>query len=212
MEARIRVLPAAELSLPSGRVVAMEPFMAGGQDEEDVAFTERVKPGTYPVLLSEVELIDGTGRLIDRRTAAARLVIRDEPTARWELAVTPGQDLASLDDDSYYGYPVDGGTGSFLDATTYRALDADEEFADRVINTLYAEPDLPAEDGLRDRKPLVMAVEDDPTAVVVFSTGWGDGVYATWIGRTESDEVACFLTHFVDLDETVEDDEAGAGD
>ncbi|MFF7335128.1 DUF4241 domain-containing protein [Streptomyces sp. NPDC008150] len=210
VEARVRLLPAVPLSLPSGRVVALEPFMAGGEDEEEMAFGEQVKPGVYPVELSEIDLIDGTGRVIDTRTATARLVIREEPVVRWELAVTAGQDPKELDDDSYFGYPVDGGTGCFLDATTYRALHTEEDFAERVLDAMYADAATTPGGGDRTPDPLTLAVGNDPTAVVAFSTGWGDGVYATWIGRTANDEVACFLTDFVDLDEDDADDDGAA--
>ena len=32
--------------------------------------------------------------------------------------------------------------------------------------------------------------------LVAFTSGWGDGFYPTWIGRSASGEVTCFLTDF----------------
>ncbi|MEK8170544.1 DUF4241 domain-containing protein [Streptomyces sp. M19] len=206
------MLPGVPLSLPSGRVIAIEPFMAGGDDADAVAFTARVEPGTYPVVLSEIELIDTDGEVKDSRVAAARLVIRDEPVARWELAVTADQDPSELGDDGYFGYPVDGGTGCFLDAETYRALEAEEDFGDRVLVTMY--PCFgESRDGGTVPSPITLAVGEDPTAVVFYSTGFGDGVYATWVGRTAAGEVACFVTDFDTFyDEDEDEDEVGDGD
>jgi hypothetical protein len=207
LEARIRVLPGVPLSLPSGRVVAIEPFMAGGDDADAMAFTARVAPGTYQVVLSEIVLLDADGQVKDWRVAAARLVVRDEPVARWELAVTAGQDPARLGDDEYFGYPVDGGTGCFLDAETYRALEAEEDFGDRVFDAMYPG------DSVTVPSPITLAVGEDPTAVVFFTTGFGDGAYATWVGRTAAGEVACFVTDFVTLSDEDEDgDENGDKD
>jgi hypothetical protein len=208
VEARIRVLPGVPLSLPSGRVVAIEPFMAGGDDADAVAFTARVEPGTYPVVLSEIDLVDAEGAVKDSRVAAARLVIRDEPVARWELAVTQAQDPSTLGDDEYFGYPVDGGTGCFLDAETYHALGAEEDFGDRVFATMYPSFYDETRDPGAAPNPITLAVGEDPTAVVFYSTGFGDGVYATWVGRTAAGEVACFITDFETFYEADDADEA----
>nr|WSZ97701.1 DUF4241 domain-containing protein [Streptomyces sp. NBC_00857] len=197
----VRVLPGVPLSLPSGRVIAMEPSCFGEDDPAEMAFTEQVRPGTYPVVLIVVNLIGPDGE--DRgnsRVAAARLEIRDAPVATWELAVTPGDDLDELEDDEVFGYPVDAGTGCFVDAQTFGALGDDEEFAEEVLSARFdRDPRIPATD------PITMPVGDDDHALIAFSTGWGDGSYSTWIGRTADGDVACFLTDFEVLPE--EDDE-----
>ncbi|AEW99823.1 DUF4241 domain-containing protein [Streptantibioticus cattleyicolor] len=192
---RVRVVPGVPLSLPSGRVIAMEPFLCGFDDAEKLAFDERVAPGTYPVVLVMVDVVGEDGKVTDTRVAAARLEIRDEPVVSWELALRPGQDAAGLSDDEYFGYPVDGGTGCFVDAQTFEAIGEEEDFADRVVSAMW-EDDAGAPGPKRTPDPVTLAVEDDGHAVVVFSTGWGDGVYPTWIGRTADGDVACFLTDF----------------
>ncbi|MFE8950260.1 DUF4241 domain-containing protein [Streptomyces sp. NPDC007856] len=204
--ARIRVLPGVPLSLPSGKVIAIEPFMVGGDDGDELAFTEQVKPGTYPVVLSEIDLIDDGGVVWDTRVAAARLVIRDAPVARWELAHTAEQDRAELDDDEHFGFPVDGGLGCFLDAETYRVVGEEEDFANRVMRTMYPRFGGTADGGVVPA-PVTLAVGDEPHAVVYYSTGFGDGVYATWIGFTAAGDVGCFLTDF----QTLGDEHEGEG-
>ncbi|MFJ1745859.1 DUF4241 domain-containing protein [Streptomyces sp. NPDC088116] len=197
----VRVLPGVPLSLPSGRVVAMEPAYFGEDDPAELAFTEQVRPGTYPVVLIMVDMIGPDGEdQGNTRVAGARLEIRDEPVATWELAVTPGDDLDDLEDDELFGYPVDSGTGCFVDARTVEALGEDEDFAEEVLSARFdRDPRIPATD------PITMSVGDDDHALVAFSTGWGDGSYSTWIGRTAGGDVACFLTDFEVLPE--EDDE-----
>ncbi|MEU1306328.1 DUF4241 domain-containing protein [Streptomyces shenzhenensis] len=191
----VRVLPGVPLSLPSGRVVAMEPLGCGLGDPTGMAFTQRVRPGIYPVVLVAVDVIGPDGGHRDTRMAAARLEIRDEPVATWELALRPGEDPEELDGDELFGYPVDGGTGCFVDAQTFQAVSEEEDFAVRVMDSVRDRPQAPAS-SVPECATITMSVGDEDHAVIVFRTGWGDGDYPTWIGRTIDGDVACFLTDF----------------
>ncbi|MEU6611971.1 DUF4241 domain-containing protein [Streptomyces shenzhenensis] len=191
----VRVLPGVPLSLPSGRVIAMEPLGCGLGDPAEMAFTQRVQPGTYPVVLVTVDVIGPDGGHRDTRVAAARLEIRDEPVVTWELALRPGENTEELDDDELFGYPVDGGTGCFVDARTFQAVSEEEDFALRVMDSLRDRPQAPAS-SVPECAAISMSVGDDAHAVIVFRTGWGDGDYPTWIGRTVDGDVACLLTDF----------------
>ena len=51
------------------------------------------------------------------------LRLRKAKPVRWEMAVWPGQDPTELEADQFFGYGVDSGTGSFLDADQDRYLD-----------------------------------------------------------------------------------------
>jgi Protein of unknown function (DUF4241) len=206
-EVTIRLRTGASLWLPSGRVVAGEPFMYFAGDDSD-GFVQRVPPGHYPVVLILGVFGDEDGEDADAHAtvAAARLVIRDEPVASWEMAVYDGQDVTKLGDDGYYGYPVDGGTGGFVDAQVIPSLDADGDYFDRLMEAL----------GDRDKDytaPVTLIDDDSEPVVVAFSSGGGDGSYPTWVGRTAGGEVACLLTDFFLLpDETDADDEGARGD
>jgi Protein of unknown function (DUF4241) len=201
-EVTIRLRTGASLWLPSGRVVAGEPFMYFAGDDSD-GFVQRVPPGHYPVvlILGVFGDEDGEDAIAHATIAAARLVIRDEPVASWEMAVYDGQDVTKLGDDEYFGYPVDGGTGGFVDAQVVPSLDADGEYFDRLMEAL----------GERDNDytaPVTLTDAEARPVVVAFSSGGGDGHYPTWVGRTADGEVACLLTDFFLLpDENDEDDE-----
>jgi hypothetical protein len=77
-------------------------------------------PGTSP-LRAWVAIVEGGDVKRQQRVAAPQLVIADEPTKRWELALTEDQDLESLV-DGFYGYPVDSGTGTLADLVAVQAL------------------------------------------------------------------------------------------
>ncbi|MEW2545860.1 DUF4241 domain-containing protein [Streptomyces sp. NPDC047002] len=199
----VRELPGVPLSLPSGRVVAAEPLSCGTEDPTGLAFAQEVGPGTYPVVLVTAQLLGADGKHRDTRVAAARLAIRDEPVAAWEPALLPGEDPEELDEDALTGYPVDGGTGCFADADAFRAAGAEEDFIGRVAVAVAGGPRAA---GGPDAgcAPVTLSVGGDEHAVVVFRTGWGDGDYPTWIGRTARGDVACFLTDFGVLSDDAE--------
>ncbi|MGK5685149.1 DUF4241 domain-containing protein [Actinoplanes sp. URMC 104] len=170
--ATAEVLPAGRLPLPSGRLTAVDPSWLPPRSWSPPIglFTTRVPPGTYAV---ELALL----RWTDVRVAAARVTIRDEPPVRWDLAVRDGQDPATLQPGEVFDTGVDIGVIALFDAT---ALDAVGRLIDSDDDALTVRsPDAPI------RRPDVGAV--------AFATGWGDGGYPTWIGRTATGAVSCFL-------------------
>lgn len=177
-------LDRGRLSLLSGRVAASE---SGASTE---AFVQTVPPGRYSVVLAVVEFRDtADGDIVDERVAAARLVIRDEPVAAWELATWGRGDVADLGEDGYFGYAIDGGQGSFADAEGLRALheQADDEWWQDFRMDVSDRPTSPTEVEGPDGEPVLVG----------FTSGHGDdGIYPTWVGRTHDGEVACFVTDF----------------
>lgn len=177
--------PVGPVVLPSGQVVGCDPLAC----LDDEPFTASVAPGTYPLRAWVVVLFqDGTER--DRRTAALELVIRDEPAVRWEIAVRDGQDPAALEEDEFFGYPVDAGTGTLADVVAVRALAAwDFDRLDEVFIPAQMPP-APASIG---------AVVDEATGanVVTVTSGWGDGHYPTFVGYTAQGDVTAFVTDFM---------------
>ncbi|AYC38284.1 DUF4241 domain-containing protein [Streptomyces griseorubiginosus] len=188
----IHVAGGGELDLPTGQVVASDPFVYLGSG--DIApFTVSVPPGRYRVEAAVATLSRPDEPPADRphlRVAAARLVIRTEPTTTWELALRPDQDPAELGDDEFYGYGVDAGTGCFYDAAAEEAFPEVQEDEDEG----------PLWDAFEnsDWSPGPHLVRSPSTGhtLVAFTSGWGDGFYPTWIGRSASGEVTCFLTDF----------------
>lgn len=193
--ATVRLRKDASLWLPSGRVVAGEPFMFGVMYDSGHAFAQRVLPGRYPLVLVLAVFGEPGGNDTSEVIAAARLVIRDEPVVSWEIAVRDGQDAADLGDAEFFGYPVDGGTGGFVDAATIGPHCRDnDDYADRVLASLsIRETDYTA--------PATLTDDENRPLLVAFSSGGGDGHYPTWVGRTAAGEVACFLTDFFILTE-----------
>ena len=186
----VSVMAPVELALPSGRIVACDPFTGLGPYGGD-PFTVAVPPGRYPVTVALVEITAPDEPEPERphqRVGAARLTVLDAPVTAWEQAVVPEQDLGSLGEDEFYGYGVDAGTGCFVDAEAVEPL-GEFESSTGTLTAAFEAAEWAAG----------VVVLDDPQSghnLVAFSSGWGDGVYPTWIGRTTDGDVACLVTEF----------------
>jgi hypothetical protein len=168
----------AWLSLPTGHVIATDPITLGVGADLPLPFAQTVSPGRYPVDL----LIE------DGYVAAARLVIRSEPTTVWE-PTTPMSPVPGRPDRSGYGYEVESGIGCFTDVQSLRRLCASggEWQQDLMLDVA----DRPAAASV-----VAHSDEDDEPVLIAFMTGEGDGTYPTWAGRNAKGDITCFVTDF----------------
>ena len=181
------------VTLPTGRVVGCDPLVPSTEP-----FLDEVKPGRYP-LRAWVAVVPTGGFESQRRIAALQLVITDEPATSWSMALLADQDPASLGDDEFFGYGVDAGTGTLADRSAIEVLDTwDYEQIEDVF--------IPARIPVDPIEAVIEAVVVEETGANVFvvGSGWGDGVYATYVGRTDDGRITSFVTDFrvVELEES----------
>jgi hypothetical protein len=168
-----------QLSLPSGQIVAADGFIM----DRIKPFTRSVKPGSYPMTVAVARLGN------DQRIAFAQIRFSDRSVARWEMALTPGQDPAKLKAGEIYCFGVDSGTGSFADPGAQEILsgrDSDDVFdqATAEMKKVYE----PTRDWVLIDMPKGSAA--------LFSSGWGDGRYASYFGLDEADNPVALMTDF----------------
>jgi hypothetical protein len=176
--------PAGKLKVTSGKVVACDPLAS----PETPPFVKEVPAGVFSVTLSVASFEDG-----DRRVAAALVRFAEREAVRWELALHPDEDVSDLEEGEVFGYPVDSGTGCFMDGETARRVvedvDPDEfsealiEEMERTYETTWSWADIEVEPGAGAN-------------VVAFSAGVGDGMYASYFGLDAGGEVVCLVTDF----------------
>jgi Protein of unknown function (DUF4241) len=171
--------------LPTGQVVACDPLVP-----HTVPFVETVEPGRY-ALRAWVAVLHKDGAEWQRRITALQLVIIDEPAVSWTMALIPGQDLAALDEDGYFGYGVDAGTGTLADRVAIEAL---SKWSYDRIDEAFISAQIPLDpiDAVR------VAIADEPTGanVYVVGSGWGDGCYATYVSWTADGRISSWVTDF----------------
>ncbi len=186
--ATMRLAPLGDLAVPTGQLVACDPLAS----IEPKPFALRVAPGRYATVASVAALSNG-----DERIACVMLRLREAPVARWELARLAGQEEITLGAGEFFGYPVDAGVGCFMDAQAAAALaaryEADESYDEAVIDALETNRSLGWD------YANLMLDDTNGLNVILFASGWGDGVYASYWGydaNDANDAPVCLVTDF----------------
>jgi hypothetical protein len=171
----------SELILPTGQLVACDPFMA----PDIPPFKLSVPSGKFPVVLSIAHI------KTDQRVAFATLRLMQTAPVSWEMLTIADQNLSTLEQGELFGYGVDSGTGCFMDLSTRRALAARMDEQQDFYETLTAEMD-------KTYKHTWSWLDTKlgEGNLVAFSSGYGDGVYATYAGRDSDGQVSVVVTDF----------------
>jgi Protein of unknown function (DUF4241) len=178
---------AGHVVLPTGRLVASDAFII-----DALPFTTVVPPGRHPVSILRVDLAGP-----DRRAGVALVRVAPDEPVRWELALVEGQDPGVLGPGEFFGYGVDGGTGSFT------SPEATERLKDLAAYRTYSEALMAGLNPDGGVFPLSFTVEVDPASganVVAFPSGFGDGAYPSFIGFDRHGRPVVVLTDFGVLD------------
>lgn len=207
-----------DLNLPSGRVVACDSIVLAAPHP----FTVTVKPGRYPV----AAFIINYAKNDDNRVALAAVFFNDQKAVHWEMAlISDKQKPAELEDNGFFGYPVDSGTGGFMsaEAAQYQIakMRADYELNKDKYEMKVGETSV-FMGGLFDNPMNELIGKFHATHVptygllneelegsgglnmLMFSSGLGDGYYPSYFGYDQSGQVCGLVTDFLIL---VDDDD-----
>jgi hypothetical protein len=174
-----------DVALTSGNIVACDPLVFF---HEAAPFTVSVPAGNYPVRLGVAKFSNG-----DERIAFAQVQFSLAEASNWQMAVLANEDLAKLGPNEIFGYPVDAGTGCFMDETgaaLLRQRMAEEEYCETFIDEMektYVETWSCAN---------VRLSPSEVENCIAFSSGWGDGAYASYFGYSQLGEIVCLITDF----------------
>lgn len=163
-----------KIKIETGKIIACDnvnQFAAG-------PFTELFPIGLFPVELAIAKLHDYDN------VAFSRILFSADSIARWEYALLPGQKPIGLTDSLSYCYPVDAGTGLFVDSIASSHFTALRETEWNKAFPITNNP-LPG-----------YIYEFDSHNMAVFTTGEGDGCYSTYIGYNSEHKPCCLLTDF----------------
>lgn len=176
-----------KLRLPGGRVVAADPYTMGVDPQP---FIQTLSASEADVVAARAVIGEGHERL-----AALILLAGFNPVVEWQMSTIDDQDVSALDGDEFFGYGVDAGTGSFGSPeamrTVGRVLGEDAGMLEDPLSAALFR------DGVGTRSAVVAAPEDGAIPVAMCSSGWGDGVYPTWLGVDDSGDVVVAVTDFL---------------
>ena len=176
-----------KLNVVNGQIIACDPFLFNNDKPFDTLFPK----GLFSIELAIAEIST------DERVGFSRIKFSDKPPIRWTIGVTPDQAPNKLTEEEIYGYPVDSGTGCFMDTSggkIYSAyLDQKEDNYNNVIEEMEVTYKHTRSWLLWDREGFNVAM---------FSTGWGDGLYASYIGYDDENLICRLVSDFGLIDWT----------
>lgn len=191
-----------ELYLPTGKIIAGDPFFIS----DHKPFKQKVAPGNYPV-----KLLIHTIEENHHRVAFSKIMFSNNPTENWTLALTEDitdEKIKNLRPGEFFGFGVDAGLGCFTDFETNRLFNTtmNKYFQDNPDGNYY--DDLLAEEFkiFSGHHPLSRDLGDwnnhfpqkgDTHNVIMFASGWGDGLYATYWGTDANGQVSELIIDFM---------------
>ena len=169
-----------KLKIVSGYIIACDP---GHIDEYGIPFTQTFPTGEFPVQLAIARLG------YDETIAFARINFSDEPVVKWEFALQAGQPPITVGGKKMHGYSVDLGVGVFMDTAASNALDKS--------NLTELDADLYKEMSKHFHNDWRYTMYNfGQHNIAAFSSGFGDGYYATYIGFDAKGKPCRLLTDF----------------
>jgi len=199
-ETPLTYLSLGEVAIPTGQIIVCDPLV---YFHNSLPFNKRVKPGKYQVTVCIAQTKDSGDRY-----AVVKLEFSKNKATKWELAITDGQNVSELkDDDEFFGFPVDAGLGCFMDLQTRQFLNEfDEDFMKKnpngnIYDDLFA--DEFKKNALDQNDPadagdwLNFYLPNQPELnVIMFHSGFGDGVYPSYWGTNDSGEICSLIVDF----------------
>jgi hypothetical protein len=179
--------PIGSLLLPTGKLVACDPLVFFDSKPFELLFPK----GEFPVVLSIAQFrrenVD-----CDQRVAFATIRFCSKPTVAWDMLVLDDQDTTTLGANEIFGYGVDSGTGCFMDERAATSLL--KRFKDdiSVSDKIGAEME---KTYVHTRSWLNLEL-DLGLNLVAFSSGVGDGVYASYVGFADDGDITVVVTDF----------------
>ncbi|GGB79913.1 hypothetical protein GCM10007424_20060 [Flavobacterium suaedae] len=201
-----------DLNLPTGKIIVGDPFFT----HEQRPLAKTVEPEKYPVYIymSEIDKLH-------HRVAYAKIKFRPEEATRWILALTDDitpEEANDLDEDEFFGFPVESGLACFIDEETNKELiskiDAlqinspESNYYDEVLADEFREYSgkntFSRELGdWNDHHPN----KDSDNNAIMFASGWGDGYYPAYWGMDKDGNTIELVIDFLINDFEIEEDE-----
>lgn len=179
-----------DLVVVSGKILAADPLVLMTVRPFDLS----IEPGTYPISLSVARFISRLG--YEERIAYAMIGIQASPVTDWKIATGPtfGYEYGSHG-ECIYG--VDSATGSFMDVEAEQILLDTELDEPEEATFSYKLTELLDHSNQQYGAWANLCVSQESGAnVIAFTSGWGDGAYASYFGYDREGKVSRIVTDF----------------
>lgn len=189
---------AGNLKLQSGQVVAADPLYR----ELGLPQSWTVILGDYPVYLYIALYGDFAGRV-----AYAELNFKDEVPVKWELSLISETLLADEYEKKMNGmFPVESGLGSFSDYTTWKIFNQEiadfytankdgNYYIDILEKHFKVNANIPVSS--RGEDWINYTPKNSNENIIMFGSGWGDGIYPRYVGFDKNGQVVKLTIDFI---------------
>ena len=173
-------IPCGNLALPSGRLVACDPFVF--LQPHDNAYVPAPK-GRFPVFVTLADVSPAQDRSHVREAYASIIFSSEKEAYRKTIALAKdGKDRPELEGDNFVGFGVDAGTACFVDDSLVGTCMPDPKtwyeglFENAEPDSWFQRMDDPnhIRAGIAN---IVLPLAEHGENLILFHSGWGDGVY-----------------------------------
>ena len=173
-------------------------------------FIDKVPVGRFPLELLVIEVEED-----HYRYAMARVRFSDHKSVVYREPLKGDEDLSEFEEGDFFGFGVDAGLASVMDAQVHKTLLAYDETFDEGEENWYDDVIAPAFEASRAQYPqyqdeattwVQLPIPNTEFAVPMFSSGWGDGAYPVYYGYDADGAIAELVVEFMDLKLTFEEE------
>ncbi|MDQ0476995.1 DUF4241 domain-containing protein [Chryseobacterium sp. MDT2-18] len=190
----IETFDAGNITLTTGKLVICDPLITS----EMPVFTTDFPKGDFSVLVhKEIE---------SNCIAYVEIVFNDSEITDWKLATSEGQNIADLQEEEIFGFPVESGMGCLMDFETQQNLNLLEQHlfkrkgADFMgIYEEFFHEHFFQEEGAVNQYAFLKPNEKKPGNLFAFETGYGEGFYASYIGFDRNNNAVKVVSEFVEI-------------
>jgi len=174
------VVPCGDLTMPTGNLVACDPFAAMRATNNPFI---RVPKGKHPVSVTLVDLSPQHDRSHVREAYASIYFREGQEAYRKALPLaTDDKDRTEPEGDSFKGFCVDAGTACFVDAWSVEHCMPDESlWYEKLFENNQPECWFNRMDDANHIRAgianIKLPISRNDENLILFHSGWGDGVY-----------------------------------
>jgi hypothetical protein len=203
------LLPMGTVTIPTGRVLVCDPLVY--LHESSGTYFSTVPTGTFPLTAAVVMLEEDHPRY-----AAVKLAFSDAVPVRFTEALIGNENLAEVHEGEYFGFNVDAGLGTIVDAAARDAWREfhgnwtkehpdgniyDDFFAEEFRKSREKHPKYQREDG----DWINWTIPGTNLSIPMFQSGFGDGTYPAYFGYDKNGAICRLVIHFINIALEIED-------
>lgn len=206
----VKTVNISKVTITNGSVIAADPLT--GLYEDMPPYTVKVPAGEFDVKACIAS------RKGDVRIAAVTVEFTDKEPVSFKMGLNGTEDpeeLASLGENEFFGFPVDAGLCTILDTETLKAYSAfenkwyeenpDKNIYDDLLSGLFEQSYANFPDTQREGGDYIdFVIPDTDYHIPMFATGFGDGYYPVFFGFSGDNEVCAMVILFISPDAMAE--------